>query len=179
MSYKSFLNPITASLLFALAIPALLICMLVILLVDWQNPIFIQERFGFQKKKIRLIKLRTMKNNEVTRFGLLLRKTGLDEIPQLLNIIFGQVNFVGPRPLTEFDVDRLNWADDYHAMRWNIKPGLTGLAQLSLICNKKMSWFLDLKYLQCHNFWLDIKIIFASCFVPILGKKRVINLIRK
>lgn len=179
MSYKTFINPIVAIILLVLVLPILLTCMTLLICLDFQNPIFIQRRFGFKKREIYLIKLRTMKKNKVTRLGNLMRKTGLDEIPQLINIIFGQINFVGPRPLTADDVERLSWNDKYHERRWNIKPGLTGLAQLSPICHKKMSWFLDSKYIECQNFWLNLKIIFYSFFILFVGKKRVISLIRK
>lgn len=158
-----------------IALPIILIGMLAILLIDFQNPLFFQMRIGKNKKKFTIIKLRTMKKNSVTKLGDLLRKTGIDELPQLLNIISGSMSFVGPRPLTESDITRLGWDDNYHENRWKCRPGLTGLAQLSPSCNKKMSWFLDKKYVQCNSILLDLKIIISSFAVLFLGKKRVIK----
>ena len=116
-----------------------------------------------------------MKNNKVTKLGSLFRKTGIDELPQLLNIISTSMSFVGPRPLTQDDIIRLGWNDEYHTSRWKCRPGLTGLAQLSPSCNKRMSWFLDKKYIQCNSILLDFKILFSSFAVLFLGKKQVIK----
>lgn len=116
-----------------------------------------------------------MKNGQVTPLGKILRRTGIDELPQLLNIVFLDMSFVGPRPLTLSDVKRLDWDDDFHASRWTVKPGIVGLAQLSPVCNKKMSWFYDQLYVKHHNLWLDTKIFCASLFIPLLGKKKIQN----
>jgi lipopolysaccharide/colanic/teichoic acid biosynthesis glycosyltransferase len=155
--------------------PVLIISMLLILFMDWQNPVFIQQRLGKFKRLFPIIKLRTMKNNQVTALGKILRRTGIDELPQLLNILFFQMSFVGPRPITPFDAERLGWNGTYHEKRWKIRPGLTGLAQLSPACNKKMSWFLDQKYVTCQGFLLDLKILFSSVAVLVVGKKKVIH----
>lgn len=120
-----------------------------------------------------------MKNGKITFIGKILRKTGIDELPQLLNIISGQMSFVGPRPLTQFDLDRLGWNATYYNERWNVKPGLTGLAQLSPICHKKMSWFLDQKYCRCQSAILDLKIVFGSSIAIFAGKQTAISLFHK
>lgn len=156
-------------------LPIILIGMLFIVCFDFQNPLFFQKRLGKNKTQFTIIKLRTMKNNHVTALGNLFRKTGIDELPQLLNILSTSMSFVGPRPLTESDITRLGWDDNYHENRWKCRPGLTGLAQLSPSCNKKMSWFLDKKYVQCNSILLDLKIIISSFAVLFLGKKRVIK----
>lgn len=157
------------------ALPVIIFFMLLILIADRQNPIFIQQRLGKSKRLFQIVKLRTMKNNQVTLVGKLLRRTGIDELPQLFNILFFQMSFVGPRPITLFDADRLGWNDTYHEKRWETKPGLTGLAQLSPSCNKRMSWFLDQKYVNCQNFLLDLKIVAASVAVLFVGKKKAIQ----
>ena len=128
-----------------LSLPVLLIVIVAIILVDRQNPIFTQYRIGKSKREFRILKLRTMKREQVTPLGNLLRKTGIDEIPQLLNVLSFQMSLVGPRPLTSSDIKRLGWDTDYYANRWIVKPGLTGLAQLSPSCSGKISWFLDKK----------------------------------
>ena len=120
-----------------------------------------------------------MRNNKVTRFGKVMRRTGIDELPQLVNIIFMQMSFVGPRPLTQADIERLEWNDAYYHQRWSVKPGLVGLAQLSPVCSRKMSWFLDLFYIRNRTIFLDIKIISCASIIPLVGKKKVINWFHK
>lgn len=114
-----------------------------------------------------------MLNGEVTKFGRIMRRTGIDELPQLLNILMGQMSFVGPRPLTLADIERLEWNTAYYDQRWNLKPGIVGLAQLSPICHKKMSWFLDRYYIQKQNFILDVKILTSSALIPFVGKAQM------
>lgn len=158
-----------------LTLPVTVPAVIAILIFDKQNPFFIQERLGKSKRIFKIIKLRTMKNNQVTSIGKVLRKTGIDELPQLLNILFFQMSFVGPRPLTQADIERLGWDDAYHEKRWKSRPGITGLAQLSPICHRKMSWFLDQKYIRCQNFLLDLRILLSSIAVIFVGKKRAIQ----
>ncbi|EMO88374.1 bacterial sugar transferase domain protein [Leptospira noguchii str. 2001034031] len=59
-----------------------------------------------------------------------MRKTGIDELPQIWNILIGDMRIAGPRPLTQFDVDRLNWNGKFYEIRWSVLPGITGLSQL-------------------------------------------------
>lgn len=158
-----------------IASPVLVLTPLIILVADRQNPFFLQDRLGQSGTVFRIVKLRTMRGGKVTRIGHILRKTGIDEIPQLFNILQLQMSLVGPRPLTLQDVERLGWNTSYHLSRWDLKPGLTGLAQLSPSCHRKMSWFLDCKYIQCQSFFLDLKILTASSLIPFLGKKKVIS----
>jgi lipopolysaccharide/colanic/teichoic acid biosynthesis glycosyltransferase len=172
---KILIDLIGAFLGLVLTFPLLIVAMILIIIFDRQNPIFIQGRLGKSKLIFQIIKLRTMKNNQVTTLGNFLRKTGIDEIPQLLNILFLQMSFVGPRPLTQADIERLGWNDSYHQTRWNGRPGITGLAQLSPICHKKMSWFLDKKYIHCQNILLDLKIVFSSIAVLFVGKKKAVQ----
>lgn len=171
---------ITIDFLFAMAglliaLPFLLLVILLIVLIDHQNPLFFQIRLGKNKSPFRIIKLRTMKNGQITKLGAFLRRTGMDEIPQLINILCLQMSFVGPRPITEQDTFRWGWNDDFHFLRWQLRPGITGLAQLSPICNKRMSWFLDKKYVQCQTIFLDFRILFSSFAVIFVGKKRAIS----
>ena len=127
----------------------------------------------------RIYKLRTMKNGKITLIGQVLRKTGIDEIPQLINVLKLEMSIVGPRPLTKKDIVRLEWDSEFYNKRWNMRPGIVGLAQLSPMCHKKMSWFYDHYYIAQNNFMMDIKIICASAVIPILGKKKVKKWIHK
>lgn len=111
--------------------------------IDTGAPIFIQKRVGRDKEAFYLIKFRTMKlstksvashladSNNITRFGKILRKTKLDELPQLINVLKGDMSLVGPRP-NLFNQDALIKARDTLNV-YNVSPGITGLAQINNI----------------------------------------------
>lgn len=176
---KNLCSRFIALLLLIGALPLLILVGIVVLFIEQDKILFLQTRLGINKKTFIIYKLRTMKNNQITFLGRALRKTGIDEIPQLINIIKGDLNFIGPRPLTQFDIERLNWTSYFYSKRWNVKPGLTGLAQLSPICHKKMTLFWDQYYVNHKNIVLDIKIICASFLTLVIGKKRVKAVIQK
>lgn len=152
---------------------------LVIIIFEFKNPFFTQVRLGKNKLPFTLYKIRSMSNGQVTRIGKIIRRTGIDELPQLINIIQGKMNFVGPRPLTQGDIERLNWATPFYDFRWQIKPGLTGLAQLSPKCHKKISLFWDRHYFNNQCLLLDLKVLVSSGFVILFGKQKVIKFIYK
>lgn len=157
--------------------PLFMIGMLLIIIIDRQYPLFFQNRVGKNKIQFVIYKFRTMKNGEITRLGRLLRVTGMDELLQFINVIKGEMNFIGPRPLTENDIDRLEWNTDFHNIRWSILPGITGMSQLlSPICHKKMTWFFDKYYISNKTIRLDLKLLFISLFILVLGKKRTKNI---
>lgn len=147
--------------------------MLIILIAERKSAFFTQERLGKYKKPFTIYKFRTMTDQKITVIGKVLRKTGIDELPQLLNILIGQMSFVGPRPLTESDIIRLGWDRKYYEKRWSVNPGIVGLAQLTPVCHKKMSWFYDSLYLKNQSLFLDLKIIIAAALIPLVGKQRV------
>jgi len=111
-----------------------------------------------------------MKNGKITFAGKVVRKLGLDEIPQFWNIVKGEMAFVGPRPLTQFDIDRLGWNTEKASNRWNVLPGITGPAQLTNICNADLSLSKDLTYVEQRSSSHDLKIVMRSALVPIIGK---------
>lgn len=135
------------------------------------NVIFKQDRVGLNKNEFVIYKFKTMENQKVTFIGRFLRKSGLDEIPQLINIIKGDMAFVGPRPLTQFDVDRLGWNKFEDSKRWSVKPGITGVAQLANVCDANLSMKNDLYYIDNKSLILDVKTIMKSLLVPIMGKQ--------
>lgn len=135
--------------------------------------LFRQPRLGLHKQPFSIYKFRTMQDEVVTKSGKLLRQTGLDELAQIINILQGHMSVVGPRPLTQADVQRLGWDDTYHAKRWNIKPGITGLAQLYGGRSAKVSWHMDQVYQTQMSWWLDTRVVLWSLAVNVLGKQRV------
>lgn len=159
--------------------PIMLSTLLLIWLVEREKPVFIQERIGLDKLEFNVYKLRTMQGGEITFLGRILRKTGIDELPQLFNILAGDMHFVGPRPLTQQDISRLNWDDEKHASRWSVKPGITGIAQLVNVCDANVSWECDQYYLKNRSMSLDLKLIGQSLLVPFLGKSTVKHFIHK
>ena len=141
--------------------------------------IFKQVRTGQFNKSFTIFKFRTMKalfdpsgsilpdDQRLTRFGSFLRSTSLDELPELINIIKGDMSFVGPRPLLP---EYLDLYSSYHRLRHNVKPGLTGFAQIN--GRNSSSWNLRLDhdswYVHHYSFHLDFMILFKTFFKVLL-----------
>ena len=153
--------------------PVLVLIAIAIVLEDGQSVFFRQDRVGRGRRTVRVFKFRTMRDGVVTRVGRWLRATGIDEIPQFINVLTGDMSMVGPRPLTEVDIERLGWNDDRHAARWHVRPGITGLAQLYGGQGAEHSWFMDRHYMRIGTVPLDAWLVFLSFVVNIVGKKRV------
>jgi lipopolysaccharide/colanic/teichoic acid biosynthesis glycosyltransferase len=150
-----------------------------LILLDDGGPVFFrQERLGRLKVHIHVLKFRTMRDGEVTSVGRILRKTGLDEIPQFFNVLVGNMSMVGPRPLTLEDVARLRWDTEDAADRWGVKPGITGLAQIYGGHSARASLFLDRAFIQRQSVCLGICVILISYVMNIFGKRRVRQLLR-
>lgn len=177
--YFSLMQRLIAGILVLALSPLLLLTLLFVWIIEWERPVFIQERIGYEKEPFNVYKIRTMKSGKITFIGRILRKTGIDELPQLFNIVNGEMNFVGPRPLTHADIVRLNWNDPIHRVRWNVKPGITGKAQLVNVCDASVSWRCDLEYIESRSALNDLKIIWRSALVPFIGKDKAKQLIHK
>jgi exopolysaccharide biosynthesis polyprenyl glycosylphosphotransferase len=174
-----------------IAVPVLLLVMGMIALavrLDSPGPVFfIQDRVGLNKRRFRMFKFRTMADrserlqaeleslNEaegpifkifndprVTRIGRFLRRTSLDELPQIFNVIRGEMSLVGPRPMSLRDVNRFDRA--IQRKRFSVKPGITCLWQISGRSNLPFSrWLeLDLRYIEHWSLSLDLKILFKT-----------------
>ena len=158
--------------------------MILIFLLVWVTigfPIFIQKRPGLNNKIFTLYKFKTLydgsKNiSEKKRqsvFGNFLRKTGLDELPQLLNILKNNMSFVGPRPLL---VEYLKNYSNYEKKRHLVKPGVTGLAQINPDPSGIKSWNksikLDIFYVNNISFFLDMQILFKTLVLVLFKKKQ-------
>ena len=113
-----------------------------------------------------------MRNGEVTRVGRVLRATGLDELPQFINILRGDLSAVGPRPLTGADVVRFGWTTGDCDFRWSVHPGLTGPAQLVGPESPRYSLRLDRRYIARRTLWLDVRLVAMSFLINALGKRR-------
>ncbi|MEZ7968791.1 MAG: sugar transferase [Rubritalea sp.] len=170
---------ILASIGLILLFPFLLFVALFLFLLEKKSPLFIQPRLGKNKRLFAIYKFRTMLDGEITQTGKVLRKTGIDELPQLVNVLLGDMSLVGPRPLLESDIIRLGWTGGYYAKRWKVRPGITGLAQLGSQCHKKFTWIHDRYYVEHASLCLDFKIFCLSIAVPLLGKSKVKKLIHK
>mgnify|MGYP001179758727 CR=1 FL=1 len=118
----------------------ILVFVFIICFFESRDPIFIQRRIGMHLKPFKLFKFRTMKKNtpskashlidenSVTRFGRIIRLLKLDELPQLINVLNGDMSLVGPRPCLPNQLELIKWREKYNL--YNVKPGITGLSQI-------------------------------------------------
>ena len=172
MLKRSF-DLIVAVFLLLLTFPVIVIVYILVCVFLGRPAIFSQLRPGLHGKPFRVLKFRTMseaKNSDgellsdaerLTHFGSFLRKTSLDELPQLLNVITGDISLVGPRPLL---MEYLALYTEEQMKRHNVRPGITGWAQIN--GRNAISWEekfkMDIWYVDNHSFWLDIKILFLT-----------------
>ena len=153
--------------------PVMAVVIPAVWLDDGPPILFRQRRLGLHRRPFSILKIRTMRDGSPTRVGRVLRATGLDEIPQFINILSGEMSAVGPRPLTESDVARFGWTGSEFDSRWDIKPGLTGLAQIVGPASHQEALELDRAYAARWNPWLDCRLIALSFAVNVFGKARV------
>ncbi len=180
---KPFLDKLFALLLLLALAPLLAAIALFLLFYIKRKVFFTQQRPGLNGEPFLLLKFRTMTdgfnengellpdNQRLYGFGRFLRKTSLDELPQLINILKGDMSFVGPRPLL---MEYLPLYSDAQARRHKVRPGITGLAQVKgrnlLSWNEKFAY--DKQYVENLSLILDLKIILLT-FVKIIGGKGV------
>jgi lipopolysaccharide/colanic/teichoic acid biosynthesis glycosyltransferase len=161
--------------LFAIVIlsPILIIAALAVRISLGSPVLFTQLRVGKNDKFFSLFKFRSMNNNKddlgdllpniqrITPLGRFLRKSSIDELPSLFNILKGDMSLVGPRPLLPRYLEHYS---EFHRQRHQVKPGLTGLAQVNgrnnITWQKRLD--LDIDYVQNNSFILDIKILFLT-----------------
>lgn len=152
----------------------------VLIKLDSKGPVFfLQERLGKNGEVFKIYKFRTMVENaedkgsglsvkkndlRITRAGNILRKTSIDELPQLFNVLKGEMSLVGPRPPVPYFPYKYSDYSDKQKLRFNVKPGITGYAQVN--GRNKLSWDerieYDVKYVINYNFLFDIKILFMT-----------------
>lgn len=181
-----FLEIIAASLLLLLLSPLLLIVALVIKM-ESKGPVFFkQQRGGQHGRHFTIYKFRTMEHGRdkrrnkadlfegdpsITRVGNVLRKTSIDELPQLINIVKGEMAFIGPRPTVTEQTDHYS---DYQKQRLLVKPGVTGLAQVSgrntLTWDEKID--IDIDYIQRKSLRLDFYILMQT-FIKVFRTEEI------
>lgn len=176
---KSIMDIFFGFIIFILLLPILFLLSFFVFF-SMGSPIFFkQERIGKNNKPFIMYKFRTMREpkegenrllsdaDRVTKVGAFLRKTSLDELPEIINVIKGEMSLVGPRPLLDLHLELFN---DQQLKRHDVKPGMTGLAQVmgrqSLSFTQRTD--LDVKYVENLSLWLDIKIIIKTILV-VLG----------
>jgi sugar transferase (PEP-CTERM system associated) len=187
---KRIVDTVFAVLGIMLSIPLLLIIP-VLIKIDSKGPVFFkQKRVGEYEKKFTLYKFRTMlddaekntgpvwskaNDSRITRLGKFLRKTRLDEIPQLFNVIWGDMSFIGPRPERPFFVESLKKQIPYYSERHCIKPGITGWAQVRYEYGDSVEDAIeklryDLYYIKYQSISLDMLILLDTVKVVFWGK---------
>ena len=157
---KRTVDILLALILLIVLLPLIFTVMISIWMIDGRPIFFIQSRPGFNEEPFRIIKFRTMsidKNldisndiNRITKFGNFLRKTSIDELPEIFNILKGDMSFVGPRPLL---MEYLNLYSEEEKLRHSVKPGITGWAQINGRNNIdwKQKLELDIWYVKNRN----------------------------
>jgi lipopolysaccharide/colanic/teichoic acid biosynthesis glycosyltransferase len=159
--------------------PLFLLIALAILLDDGAPVLFRQQRTGRGRRPFCIYKFRSMRGQRITRVGYWLRRSGLDESAQWFNVLKGDMSWIGPRPLTAADIERLGWSGSEHAPRFSIRPGITGLAQLLGGSGSGWTRGVDRLYRQERGPRLDSWIILWSLAVNALGKSRVRRLLSR
>jgi len=175
--YKNFIKRVVDLIFslvgFTLLLPIFFVLCIVLIISNNGNPFFIQSRPGEKEKLFKIIKFKTMNEKRdkegnllpdekrLTNIGKMIRKLSLDEIPQLINVIMGDMSLVGPRPLLP---QYLNLYNEFQKKRHNVKPGITGWAQVN--GRNAISWEkkfeLDVWYVNNISFSLDIKILLLT-----------------
>lgn len=170
------------SLIGSIIISPILIIIALLIKLTSKGPVFFkQERLGKDGKTFKILKFRTMvvnaekigdglsvkseDDNRITYIGKLLRATSLDELPQLFNVIVGQMSLVGPRPpVTYFPYKGYDNYPEWAKKRFSMKPGVTGLTQVTV--RNSVSWDQRIKvdndYIDSFNVWFDIKLLFRT-----------------
>lgn len=179
-----------STMLLLLTLPLMLIAAVCIVVESGFPVLYRQERVGQGGRVFSIYKFRSMNNSaekdgtprwaianddRTTRVGRVIRKLRIDELPQIINVLKGEMSFVGPRPERPYFVDKLVNQIPYYALRHTVKPGITGWAQVSYSygaslddATEKLQY--DLYYLKNHTLFLDLMILLATVEVVLWGK---------
>jgi sugar transferase (PEP-CTERM system associated) len=187
---KQAFDLIVSALIFAVTSPIMLVTAMLIYLEDRGPILYRQERVGKDGQSYMVLKFRSMGNDaekggrpqwatsndpRVTRIGRVIRKLRIDELPQIINVLKGEMSFVGPRPERPFFVEQLCKEVPFYNMRHSIKPGITGMAQVRYAYGasvedsvQKLQY--DLYYVKNNSLFLDVLILIETVQVVLLGK---------
>ncbi len=194
--YKNFFKPLIDFCGALLMLPFVLLVIMIfgpiIYLTDKGPTLYIAFRAGKDYKPFKMYKLRSMYVNSpnlknpdgstynadddprVTPIGRFLRKTSLDEFPQFLNVLKGDLSFIGPRPKLYNEDRKVEEMDEDRQKSYSVKPGITGYAQAyyrnSITQDEKFHW--DAYYAEHISFWMDVKIIFQTIY-SVIGRKNI------
>ena len=187
---KRAFDIIASVILLTITLPIMLISAICIIIESGSPIIYRQERVGRGGKTFMVLKFRSMRNDaekegkpqwaetndpRITRVGNIIRKLRIDELPQIINVLKGEMSFVGPRPERPYFVEQLCNEVPYYNARHSIKPGITGWAQVryrygSSVKDAIEKLQYDLYYVKNHSLFLDIIIIIDTIEVVVLGK---------
>lgn len=163
---RLFIEFIIALTMLLLLLPLFLIVTVAILIESKGNALYSQVRVGLDGKEFKIYKFRTMDSNaesstgpvlatkndtRVTRLGNILRKTHVDELPQLINVIFAEMSFIGPRPERPCFVNKYNESISNYSKRSTVRPGITGLAQICLSYDSTADQKIDFDLMYINN----------------------------
>lgn len=187
---KRLFDLVVSTALLLLALPIMLIAAVCIVVESGFPVLYRQERVGQGGRVFSIYKFRSMNNSaerdgtprwaianddRTTRVGRIIRKLRIDELPQIINVLKGEMSFVGPRPERPYFVDKLVNQIPYYALRHTVKPGITGWAQVCYSygaslddTTEKLQY--DLYYLKNHTLFLDLMILIATVEVVLWGK---------
>ena len=190
--YIKRLLDIILSLTALLILFPLLILVAISIKIDSKGPIFFtQKRPGKDMKIFKVYKFRTMvqdaekyqrvgvevigNDSRITRLGKFLRRFKIDELPQLINVLKGDMSIVGPRPTLPEYIEQY---EDWELQRFEVKPGLTGLAQINgnIYLERKEKSVYDIKYINQMSFLTDLKIILKTVAIVLFGEDKFVNI---
>jgi sugar transferase (PEP-CTERM system associated) len=187
---KRLFDLVASGTLLLITLPVMLIAAVCIVLESGMPVFYRQERVGEGGKVFTIYKFRSMHNeaesdgtprwatandDRTTRVGRIIRKLRIDELPQIINVFQGDMSFVGPRPERPFFVDQLKEKIPYYSMRHEVKPGITGWAQVrypygASLDDAMQKLQYDLYYAKNHTLFLDLVILFSTVEVVLWGK---------
>ncbi|MCW7552412.1 sugar transferase [Endozoicomonas gorgoniicola] len=186
---KRFIDIALVCLLAPIAIPIGFITAFFIKIESPGSVLFKQKRTGLYNSEFEVIKFRSMRkdaektgarwasenDNRVTKVGKFIRKTRIDELPQLINVLKGEMSMVGPRPEREVFIEKLEKEIPYYRFRHAVRPGVTGLAQVEYPYGASVQdavWKhkYDMYYIKHQSFWLDVKILAKTVTTVLFGK---------
>ncbi|MCR4431986.1 MAG: sugar transferase [Tepidanaerobacteraceae bacterium] len=193
LKIKRMLDIAVSTIIIILFLPLMVIVSILIWIDDGWPVLFKQKRIGQNCKEFELLKFRSMKVNDipvehmgqvrednplVTRVGRFIRRFKIDELPQLFNVLFGDMSLIGPRPTIPEQVENYT---EFEKIRLLMRPGMTGWAQVN--GNTRLSWEerikLDIWYIEHWSLWLDFLIIIKTIGVIIFGERPVTKAIKE